>query len=60
MVKFLKTADGGTNWSALFEPGGTLNSVHFPPTMDKSFACGNDVKIWTFDDFSIMDTFSKD
>jgi photosystem II stability/assembly factor-like uncharacterized protein len=51
----LKTDDGGTNWTTLHEPGGTLNSVHFPPNSDTGFACGNSGKIWSFDDFSITD-----
>jgi len=51
----LKTTDGGTTWTTLHEPGGGLNSVHFPPTLDKGFACGNNGKIWSFDDLSIMD-----
>ena len=52
-----KTDDGGTNWYVLHEPGITINSIHFPPTLDKGFACGNNGNIWTFDDFSIMNLF---
>ncbi len=55
--KILKTDDGGTNWTMLHEPGGALNSVHFPPTLGKGYTCGSDGKIWTFDDFSIMNLF---
>jgi len=52
-----KTDDGGTNWYVLHDPGITINSIHFPPTLDKGFACGSNGNIWTFDDFSIMNLF---
>ena len=51
----VKTDNGGTTWTTLYEPVGTLNSVHFPPNSDTGFACGNDGKIYSFDDFSITD-----
>ena len=51
--KILKTENGGTNWTMLYEPGGTLNSVHFPPTLDIGYTCGNNGKIYAFTDSSI-------
>jgi hypothetical protein len=51
----LKTDDGGTNWSMLHEPGGTLNSIHFPPTLDIGYTCGNNGTIYAFTDSSFVD-----
>jgi photosystem II stability/assembly factor-like uncharacterized protein len=51
----LKTDDGGTNWSTLYEPGGVLNSVRFPPNSDTGYTCGSNGTVWQFDDASITD-----
>ncbi len=51
----LKTDDGGTTWTTLHEPGGALNSVHFPPDSDVGYACGSSGTVWSFDDTSITD-----
>jgi len=51
----LKTDNGGTNWTTLHEPGGALNSVHFPPNSDTGYTCGTNGTVWRFDDTSITD-----
>jgi photosystem II stability/assembly factor-like uncharacterized protein len=53
----LKTDDGGTNWIMLHEPGGTLNSVHFPPTSTTGYTCGENGKVYSFSNaaFDIAD-----
>jgi photosystem II stability/assembly factor-like uncharacterized protein len=53
--KIVKTENGGTNWNMLHEPGGVLNSVHFPPDSDTGYACGGNGTIWSFDDSGITD-----
>jgi hypothetical protein len=53
--KIVKTENGGTNWSMLHEPGGVLNSVHFPPNSDTGYTCGANGTVWSFDDASITD-----
>ncbi len=49
----VKTEDGGLNWFLLHAPGGTLNSVHFPPNSETGFTCGNNGKIYSFTNSSI-------
>ena len=56
----LKTDDGGTNWTTLHEPGGALNSVHFPPSSNTGYACGTNGTVWMFDDTSITDMSPPD
>ena len=56
----LKTANGGTNWTMLHEPGGALNSVHFPPNSDTGYTCGTNGTVWQFDDESITDISPSD
>jgi photosystem II stability/assembly factor-like uncharacterized protein len=51
----LKTTDGGTAWTTLHEPGGALNSVHFPPSSNTGYTCGTNGTVWMFDDTSITD-----
>jgi len=53
--KIVKTENGGTNWTMLHEPGGVLNSVHFPPHSDTGYTCGANGTVWSFDDTSITD-----
>jgi photosystem II stability/assembly factor-like uncharacterized protein len=53
--KIVKTENGGTNWSMLHEPGGVLNSVHFPPDSDTGYTCGANGTVWSFDDAGITD-----
>jgi len=53
--KIVKTENGGTNWTMLHEPGGVLNSVHFPPDSDTGYTCGSNGTVWAFDDVSITD-----
>jgi photosystem II stability/assembly factor-like uncharacterized protein len=50
-----KTDDGGASWTTLHEPGGVLNSVHFPPNSDTGYACGGNGTIWSFDGLGITD-----
>ena len=58
--KILKTDVGGTIWTTLHEPGGALNSVHFPPNSDTGYACGINGTVWVFDDASITDISPPD
>ena len=51
----VKTDDGGNTWTTLYEPGGGLNSVHFPPNSDTGYACGINGTVWMFDDTNITD-----
>ncbi|MEE4260221.1 MAG: YCF48-related protein [Bacteroidales bacterium] len=55
--KILKTDDGGTNWYLLHDPGGTLNSVHFPPSSSTGYTCGENGKVYSFSNtaFDIAD-----
>jgi len=55
-----KTDDGGTNWTTLHEPGGALNSVHFPPSSNTGYACGTNGTVYMFDDTSITDMSPPD
>ena len=50
-----KTDNGGTTWTTLHEPGGGLNSVHFPPSSNIGYTCGINGTVWMFDDTSITD-----
>ncbi|RLD45257.1 MAG: hypothetical protein DRI89_01535 [Bacteroidetes bacterium] len=56
----LKTTDGGTTWTTMYEPGGVLNSVHFPPNSETGYACGTNGTVWSFDDTSITDISPPD
>ena len=51
----VKTENGGTTWTILHEPGGGLNSVHFPPNSTTGYACGSNGKIYSFTNSSITD-----
>ena len=51
----LKTENGGITWVILHEPGGALNSVHFPPNSNTGYTCGTNGTVWQFDDVSITD-----
>lgn len=53
--KIVKTENGGTNWTMLHEPGGVLNSVHFPPNSDIGYSCGSNGTVWKFTNNIIND-----
>ncbi|MFC1734354.1 YCF48-related protein, partial [candidate division KSB1 bacterium] len=42
-------------WTTLYQPGGVFNSVHFPPSSTTGYTCGNNGKIWSFDNSTISD-----
>ena len=51
----LKTGDGGSSWNTLYELGGTLNSVHFPPSSSTGYTCGENGKVYSFSNTDIVD-----
>jgi hypothetical protein len=42
-------------WTTLHEPGGVINSVHFPPNSDTGYTCGSNGTVWKFTNTFITD-----